>query len=97
MNNKSIFPIIFLILALVAVSGCISNNGNNTISVKNYTRNGICVSYPFDWTLKSNNEGILVFLKNSGTNTQLTIQTILQTGISSEGWIPPIDNDNSNF
>ena len=92
MNNKSVFPIIFLILVLVAVSGCISNNGNNTTSVKNYTGNGISVNYPSDWTLQNDTEGILVFLKNSGTNTQLTIQTILQTGISSEGMIPPIDN-----
>lgn len=38
MNNKSIIiPIIFLIIGLVAISGCISTNGNNTTSIKNYT------------------------------------------------------------
>jgi hypothetical protein len=95
MNNKSIIiPIIFLIIGLVAVSGCISTNGNNTTSIKNYTGNGLSVNYPSDWTIHNDTEGMLLFFKNSGTNTQLTIQTILQSSpdLSDESLIPPIGN-----
>ena len=89
MNKKSMFPIFVLILALVAISGCVSNNSNNT-AVKNYTGNGISVNYPSDWTVHNDTEGVLLFLKNSDTNTQLTIQTILETGIYPG--LPPVDN-----
>lgn len=89
MDKKSIVPIIILILAIITISGCISNNSNNT-SVNNYTGNGISVNYPSDWTVNNDTEGILVFLKNSDTNTQLTLQTILQTGI--DPGLPPVDN-----
>lgn len=90
MNKNTIIPIMFLILALVAISGCISNNGNNTTSVNNYTGNGISLNYPSDWTVHNDTKGILLFLKNSDTNTQLEIQTILQT-VPNPG-IPPIGN-----
>jgi hypothetical protein len=73
----------------VAISGCISNNSNNT-TIKNYSGNGISVNYPSDWTVHNDTGGILLFLKNSDTNTQLTIQTILETGINPG--IPPVDN-----
>lgn len=89
MDKKLIVPIIILIFAIIAISGCTSNNSNNT-TVNNYTGNGISVNYPSDWTVHNDTEGILIFLKNSNTNTQLTLQTILQTGI--DPGLPPVDN-----
>jgi PsbP-like protein len=85
-----IFSIIFLILGLVAISGCTSNNGNNTTSVKNYTVNGVSFNYPSDWTVINTTSDMIVLNKNSDFNTQLTIQILLTTGgLNNNNIIPP--------
>jgi hypothetical protein len=88
-----IFPIVFLIIGLVAVSGCISNSGNNTTSVKNYTVNGVSFNYPSDWTVINTTSDMIVMNKNSDFNTQLTIQILLTTGgLNNNNIIPEQGN-----
>lgn len=89
MSKKSIVPIVLMIVALVAVSGCTSNTGNNTTSVKNDTVNGISFNYPSGWTISNTTSDMILITKDSDTNTHVTIQTLLSTGgLSNNNMIP---------
>ena len=92
MDKKSIIPVILLISALVAVSGCVNypGNGNNTTTIKNYTGSGISLNYPSDWNVNNDTSYIIVLNKNSGINTYISIQVMLMTGgFTSNDAIPP--------
>ena len=92
MDKKSIIPIVVLILAMVAVSGCVNytGNGNNTTTVKNFTGGGISMNYPSDWILNNDTSGMILLNKMSGVNTQLTVQVMLMSGaMTTNEAIPP--------
>jgi hypothetical protein len=92
MDRKSIIPVILLILALVAVSGCVNypGNGNNTTSIKNYTGSEISLNYPSDWIVNNDTKYMILLTKNSGINTYMSIQIMLMSGgFTSNDAIPP--------
>jgi hypothetical protein len=92
MDKKSIFMVIFLIFVLIAVSGCVNypGNVNKTISIKNYTGSGISLNYPSDWMVNNDTSYMILFNKNSGINTYLSIQVMLMSGgFTSKDAIPP--------
>ena len=98
MNKKSIVPIIFLIVAFVAISGCTSNYGN-TSSVKNYTGNGVSFNYPGNWTLDnqtSGNDTIMVTdmssINGSRVTTSFEVQIIPQNGLTEQSAIKQYNN-----
>ena len=97
MNEKSIIPIIFLIVALVAVSGCTnSGTGNNT---KNYSSNGVSFNYPSNWTLENQttvNDTIMVndmgSMNASRVTTSFEVQIIPQNGLTEQAAIKQSNN-----
>lgn len=98
MNKKTIIPIVFLIVALVAVSGCTSNNGNST-SVKNYTGNGVSFNYPGNWTLEnqtSGNDTIMVTdlssMNASRVTTSFQVQIIPLNGLTEQSALAQFNN-----
>jgi PsbP-like protein len=46
--NKIIYPLILIILLVVTVSGCITQNNNQT---NKFSQNGVSFDYPQNWTV----------------------------------------------
>ena len=91
MYKKSIIPIIFLVTMVVAVSGC--TFVNNGAPLKNYTGDYLNLTYPSDLILNNDTDGMIILLNTSNSNTQLTIQVLLQqSDLNDNNMIPPISN-----
>ncbi len=92
MINKNLIVPIVLLIGLVAISGCTSNTGNSTPSMKNYTGNGYSFNYPSNWTVNNDTDVLLIY-SNADSNTQTTLQVMLQSGgLNNENIIPTTGN-----
>lgn len=97
--KKRIIPILILMLAVVAISGCIfTDNILNDNKTKNYTGYSVSFNYPGDWIATSDNTtGIRNVIVHKKTNTtfnptQMQIQLMPNNGMSEQGAIDQFQN-----
>lgn len=99
MNKIGFIAILILIIAVLGTSGCIlNNNAINDNSTKNYTGYNVSFNFPGNWMVVSDNTtGIRTIMVHKNSNStfnpvQLTIQLMVNSGMSEEGAINSFQN-----